>query len=391
MNFLLDRLLNSTREVTTEEHHDAKTAQIRETRRKNRRISTKLEFVCSRSEFYNTAGDKFHELIVSNSCSSSCYQIILNTLVDFFTPADSNGSKVDIEKIEKGVSHFLQYSYLRDLEVSFENPDLSWTTNEEIDVAIREREVYCMFRFYLLKYDLLPVLEFDLSDALKFVYLRGGSERLKNFMDETLCDEFFIDFPFYIASIYQDMGMMCPSDLNYFSPYLAENGEEFFEEDSVSAKLREFFDSVNADEEDAQKDGTKKLELLQKPATLTKSTPTRTPIKKKKANCVLATPQKSTCQVMTEVVDKITIQRTPNNNLKRGETRVSIQLNALLEASDNLGELINCRSNSTNRPVEKRKIGAQEESVSQSAWKRPRVSGTRRSRLNLAFSSTNVP
>ncbi|KAI6203082.1 hypothetical protein M3Y94_00515500 [Aphelenchoides besseyi] len=388
MNFLLDRLLNSTREVTTEEHHDAKTAQIRKTRRKNRKISTKLEFVCSRSEFYNTACEKFHELIVSNSCSSSCYQIILNTLIDYFTPANSNGSKVDVEKMEKGVYHFLEYSYLSGLEVSFETSGPSWTADEEIDVAIREREVYCMFRFYLLKYDLLPVLEFDLSDALKFVYLRGGSERLKSFMDETLCDEFFIDFPFYIASIYQDMGMMCPSDLNYFSPHLAENVEEFFEEDSVSAKLREFFDSVNAEEEDTQKDD--KLELLRKPETLTNGTPTRTPIKKKKTNCVQATPQKSTVQVMAEVVDKITIQRTPNNNLKRGETRVSIQLNALLEASDNLSEVINCRSNSTNRPVEKRKLGVQEESVSQSAWKRPRVSGTRRSRLNLTFSSTNV-
>jgi len=108
----------------------------------------------------------------------------------------------------------------------------------------------------------VPASKINVAHLLRFLYFHGGSERLRLFLDETFCDEFFITLPVYLASIYDDLGFIYPLDIEKFKPYEDEN--RFVSEDTKTdfSKLNEFIDSLKIDVEPQEEKENDKIDAL---------------------------------------------------------------------------------------------------------------------------------
>lgn len=65
--------------------------------------------------------------------------------------------------------------------------------------------------------------------------------------------------PFYIAAIYNELGIICPQDIEKYRPYEDEDNNKFFydnnadESNALAARLEEFINSVKVDDEEDKK------------------------------------------------------------------------------------------------------------------------------------------
>jgi hypothetical protein len=296
----------------------------------------------------------YDAIIVKHSSPITCFHVFLNSLRKHFAEAGDTKTEASTSYLAQNIaiSKFLCDTFF---------VKTSETLQSQIQTVTRrllEHEVMCLLEVFLLTYSPKPLKDTNLAKKLRYIYAASDAERLKEFMDLTLCDEFSEIHPIYLAGLYDELCMEVPLDLQRFEPqetWAEDDNDEidFKENNALSLELQELLsetmeDSANgfADNKNrrrstrrastAMKNGDALLSAaLQRPQSPSNASSRRklaflpeTPEEKLRERNSKKRPTNS-ARKRSEVVEQ-----TPVGKMKKSNSRESAKLAELLKQSE---------------------------------------------------------
>ncbi|CAD5206703.1 unnamed protein product [Bursaphelenchus okinawaensis] len=256
----------------------------------------------------NALNKELEAYLTSNEPIIIFAKTVWNSVLMYFKAKDGSNYKGQI------VDYFTNQFLPQMLSKMTQHADQELLRNSLI-----EREFYVIMMLQTLTQRPCLYEKLKLIPILRFIYLMGSPSRLKQFMDEVLCDEFFLTLPYYLVALYEDLEMTAPLDLAKYrsTEYVMEVFNDF--EPSASrllnilstvALMREGED-LNTLNPASDTLNNSFMESA-KAGSIAGSAVTQRP-----ARCVLETPTKQTIEVADNgIVEQTPIrQMTKTNNL----------------------------------------------------------------------------
>uniref|UniRef100_A0A9J2P3F3 Treslin N-terminal domain-containing protein n=1 Tax=Ascaris lumbricoides TaxID=6252 RepID=A0A9J2P3F3_ASCLU len=247
--------------------------QIRARRRNASYTPRYTSFECTEEELRAGFGSFYEKMLDGCSTSTECYHVLINSLNNFFThntwtnnvdklvnefmhdsvlmSCTELGAKYDrCGESRDGERRLREYELMALIEIHLLNENCA-SAVENSDVGDAKTHVV---RFPLLRFSFLS---FQVLNKLRFIYFAGDVQRLRDFLDETISDQFAHIKPQVVARIYEELCMKVPFDLQNYANEESKCSAEDFELENAAVLQRrasqtESLDRlINGDDSDA--------------------------------------------------------------------------------------------------------------------------------------------
>ncbi|VDK44491.1 unnamed protein product [Anisakis simplex] len=215
--------------------HTRSMMQIRARRRIASYTPRYTPFSCSEEELRNRFGTFYEQLMDSSATSTECYHVVVNTLEKFFTRNTWTGN------VEKLVNEFINDNVLMscaELGVKYDE----YVESGNGGRRLREYELMALLEIRLINENCVSAVEqsdFQVLNKLRFIYFAGDVQRLRDFLDETICDQFAHLKPLVVTRIYEELCMKLPFDLQCYAREEIDNDRvDDFELESATVLKR---------------------------------------------------------------------------------------------------------------------------------------------------------
>ncbi|VDM44673.1 unnamed protein product [Toxocara canis] len=206
--------------------------QIRARRRKASYTPRFTSFECTEEEL-RSGFSSFHEKLL-DTCATSieCYHVIINSLNNFFT---HNTWTNNVERLVNEFMHDNVLMSCAELGAKYDRCGESGDGGRRL----REYELMALLEIRLLGENCAAAVEeSDVLNKLRFIYFAGDLQRLRDFLDETISDQFAHVKPLVVTRIYEELCMKLPFDLQIYAREESKDTEGEFELESAAVLQR---------------------------------------------------------------------------------------------------------------------------------------------------------
>ncbi|KHN89076.1 hypothetical protein Tcan_15388 [Toxocara canis] len=313
--------------------------QIRARRRKASYTPRFTSFECTEEEL-RSGFSSFHEKLL-DTCATSieCYHVIINSLNNFFT---HNTWTNNVERLVNEFMHDNVLMSCAELGAKYDRCGESGDGGRRL----REYELMALLEIRLLGENCAAAVEeSDVLNKLRFIYFAGDLQRLRDFLDETISDQFAHVKPLVVTRIYEELCMKLPFDLQIYAREESKDTEGEFELESAAVLQRragqaESLDRlINGDDSDESLDcPPANASYIERHRTSATERSSRHPYKSK--NESWEGPSESKADRHQLVRRSFSVPETPESKMKKkrpppnGSSRRSRPLIAVLKKSD---------------------------------------------------------
>ncbi|KAI1730813.1 hypothetical protein Ddc_03530 [Ditylenchus destructor] len=217
----------------------------RKRRRKMKKTHRIIPMDCDESNINDGFKSIFFKTIDEINSAYEAYQILLNSLDDLYKRLSADNPTDADKQLERDT--FLQ--------TFFENICPIGDLFQEMSTEKKtlECEIRCLIEIHLLRRFPRPLHATKIVPMLRAIFFATDAERVKLFLNDTICDEFSDDLSYPLAAIYGELLIDVPIDLQRFqSEEQLERNKGVFPEDLIetnklSSKLSDFLEEFEAE------------------------------------------------------------------------------------------------------------------------------------------------
>ncbi|KAI1709252.1 hypothetical protein DdX_11321 [Ditylenchus destructor] len=274
----------------------------RKRRRKMKKTHRVIPMDCDESNINDSFKSLFHITINEINSAYEAYQILLNSLDDLYKRLSAD-NPIDADMQLKRDT-FLQTFFENICPIGDLFQEMS-TENKTLECEIR-----CLIEIHLLRRFPRPLHATKIVPMLRAIFFSTDAERVKLFLNDTICDEFSEDLTYSLAAIYGELLIDVPIDLQRFqSEEQLERNKGVFPEDLIetnklSSELYDFLAEFEAENKKSDVSNSKSSvkrkhersalsSILPKDRNHIPESPLKAPAKKKRLSRPKSTSKKS--------------------------------------------------------------------------------------------------